>query len=247
VLCTGTMHHLTSFDQNLTVAAVAFLATIVYGILGIRNRRCDPPYARAFFVTAFVAFVIALLVVYQLVSPVVGYSLLCLALAGFQLADLLQDEHARARRRRVALLVPRPAAEVAPTVWVALAAASVLPLTPYVILNQERAAATIVGICALVMAAIAWRIASAPRQLYGEHLQSERMRDRRSRTRKAGITAVIAMGSIMVFISFVNYNLPAVLPLQRTLLSVSWWTWALSGASVILYSVYLGRLGDSTS
>jgi hypothetical protein len=73
------------------------------------------------------------------------------------------------------------------------------------------------------------------------------MRDRRSRTRKAGVTAVIAMGSIMVFISFVNYNLPAVLPLQRNLLSVSWWTWALAGAWVILYSVYLGRLGDSTS
>lgn len=55
------------------------------------------------------------------------------------------------------------------------------------------------------------------------------------------------MGSIMAFISFVNYDLPAVLPLQSTLLSVSWWIWALSGASVILYSVYLCRLGDSTS
>ncbi|MHB2029912.1 MAG: hypothetical protein ACYCPT_14025, partial [Acidimicrobiales bacterium] len=147
------MHYLPTFDQNLAIAAVAFLASIVYGILGIRNRHCDPPYARAFFVTAFVAFVIALLEVSQVVSPVVGYSLLCLALAGFQLADLLQDEHARARKHRVALLASRPVAEVAPTVWVALAAASVLPLTPYVVLNEERAAATIVGICALVMAA----------------------------------------------------------------------------------------------
>jgi len=241
------MHHPTASIENLTIAAVAFLATIAYGILGARNRHRDPPYARAFFVTAFVALVIAVLVLFQVASPVVGYSLLCLALAGFQLADLLQDEHARARRRRVALLAPRPAAEVAPTLWVALAVASVLPLAPYVALDEQRAAATIVGICALVMAAIAWRIASAPRQLYGEHLQSEQMRDRRSRTRKAGITAVIAMGSIMVFISFVNYNLPTVLPLQRTLLTVSWWTWALSGASVILYSVYLGRLRDSTS
>jgi hypothetical protein len=241
------MQQLTAFDQNLTVAAVAFLATIVYGVLGIRNRDCDPASARAFFVTAFVAFVVAVLVVSQIISPVVGYSLLCLSLAGFQLADLLQEERGRVRRRRVALLAPRPMAEVAPTVWVALAAASVLPLAPYVVLNEERAAATIVGMCALVMAAIAWRIASAPRQLYGEHIRSERMRDRRSRTRKAGVTAVVAMGSIMVFISFVNYNLPAVLPLQRILLMVSWWTWALSGASVILYSAYLGRLGDSTS
>lgn len=240
------MHHFTGFDKSLTIAGSAFLVSVLYVVLGMRNRHCDPPYARAFFVTAFIAFVIALLVWYQAVSAVVGYSFLCLALAGFQLADLLQDEHARARRRRVALLAPRPAAEAAPTVWVALAAVSVLSLTPYLVLNEERAAATIVGVCALVMTAIAWRIASAPRQLYGEHLASEWMRDRRSRTRKAGVTAVIAMGSIMVFMSFVNHNLPAVLPLQRTLLSVSLWTWALSAASVILYSVHLGRLSDST-
>jgi hypothetical protein len=241
------MRYLTTFDQNLAIAATALLATVVYGFLCIRNRHRDPTWARALFAVAFVAFVIAVVVLLQVLSAVVGYSLLCLALAGFQLADLLQDEHARARQRRVALLSRRPAAEVATIVWVALAAASVLLLTPYVVFNEERAAATIVGVCALVMTAIAWRIASAPAQLYGENIQSERMRDRRSRARKAGITAVVAMGSVMVFISFVNYNLPAVLPLQRILLSVSWWTWALSGASVVLYSVYLGRLRDSPS
>jgi hypothetical protein len=241
------MHHLTPFDRNLAVAATAAFVIILYGVLGLRRGRCDPERARPLFAVAVVAFLIAAVVILQVVSAVVGYSLLCLALAGFQLEDLLQDERARARQRRVALLAPRPAADVAPTVWVVLAAASVLALAPYVVLNEERAAATIVGVCALVMAAIAWRIASAPVQLYGEDIESERLRDRRSRTRKAGVTAVIAMGSIMVFISFVNYSLPAVLPLQRTLLSVSWWTWAASGASVLLYSAYLSRLGHSTS
>jgi hypothetical protein len=241
------MHHLRTFDQNLAIAATALVVTAVFAIRGIRSRRCDPVWARASFVIASVAFAIGAAVLLQVVSAVIGYSLVCLALAGFQLADLLQDEHARARRRRVALLAPRPAAEVAPTVWVALAAASVLPLVPYLVLNEERAAAAIVGTCALAMAAIAWRIASAPVQLYGEDVRSERLNDRKSRTRKAGVTAVVAMGSIMVFISFVNYSLPAVLPLQRTLFSVSWWTWALSGVSVILYCAYLGRLRDSTS
>jgi hypothetical protein len=241
------MHQLTAYDQNLAIAAVAILATIAYGILGIRNRHRDPPHARALLTTASVAFVIAVLVLLQAVSPVVGYSFLALSLAGFQLADLLQDERARAQRHRVALLAPRPAADLVPAVWVALTVATGLMLAPYVFLGVQRVAAVIVAFCAFVMAGIAWRIASAPRQLFGEDVRCERMRDRYSRTRKVGLIAVIAMGTIMVFISFVNYNLPTVLPLQRTLLSVSWWTWALSGVSLLLYCTYLGRQASSAS
>lgn len=240
------MHHLTPYDQNLTVAAVALLATIVYGILGIRNRHCDPPYARAFFITACVAFVITMLVLLQVVSAVVGYSFLCLALSGFQLADLLQDERARARRRRVALLAPRPAADAVPTVWAALAVAAGLMLAPYVILDEQRIAAVIVAACVFVTAGITWRIASAPRQLFGEDVRYERMRDRYSRARKAGLTAVTAIGSIMLFMSFVNYDLHTVPPLLRTLQSVSWWTWALSAVSLVLYCTFLGRQPSST-
>lgn len=247
VLYIGTMHRLTAYDQNLTIAAVTILATIVYGILGIRNRHCDPPHARALFVTTSVAFVIAVLVLLQAVSPVVGYGFLCLTLAAFQLADLIQDERARAQRRRVALLAPRPSADVVPTVWLALAVATGLMLAPYVFLDEQRVAAVIVAFCTFVMAAIGWRIASAPRQLFGEDVRHERMRDRYSRSRRAGLIAVIAMGTIVVFISFVNYTLPTVLPLQRTLLSVSWWTWALSGVSLILYCTYLRRQSSSTS
>lgn len=238
---------LTTLAQTLPVAFVAFLATIVYGFRGMRNLHCDPPYARAFLVTAAVAFVIALLVLFHVVSPAIGYSVLCLALAGFQLADLLQDEHARARQRRVALLAPRPAAEIIPTIWVVLAVAAGLLLTPYVVLDNQRVAAVIVALCGFVMASIAWRIASAPRQLFGADVRYERMRDRYSRTRKAGLTAVVAMGSIWVFTVFVNFDLHTELPVLRTVQTVSWWMWALSGVSLILYCTYLGRQSSSTS
>lgn len=234
-------------QMNLPVAALAVVAAIGYGIPGIRNRHRDPAYARAFLVTACVAIIIALLVLFHVVSPVIGYSFLCLALAGFQLADLLQDEHARARQRRVALLAPRPAAEVVPTVWVAVAVAEGLMLVPYVVLDHQPVAAVIVAVCDFLMAGIAWRIASAPRQLFGEDVRYERMRDRYSRTRKAGVTSVIAMGSVMAFTVFINDNVHTALPLLRTLQSVSWWTWALSGASLILYCAYLGRQSSSTS
>ena len=241
------MHHLTAYDENLLTAAVAVVATIAYGILAFRNRQCDPPHARALFVTAVVALFIAVTVLLEAISAVVGYSLLCLTLAGFQLADLLQDERARAQRRRVALLAPRPAADVLPTVWVALAVAAGLMPAPYVFLDVQPVGAAIAAFCAFVMAGIAWRIASAPRQLFGEDVRYERKRDRYSRARKAGVTAVVAMGSVMVFISFVNYNLTTVLPVQRTLLTVSWWTWALSGVSLILYCAYLARQSTSAS
>lgn len=239
------MHHPTNFA--VPVAAMGVVATIAYVILGIRNLRRDPPYARAYFATAFVQFGIASLVAFRLVSPVIGYSLLCLALAGFQLVGLVQDEQARARQRRVALLARRPAAEVVPTIWVLLAVSTGVMLVLYVILDKQRVAAVIVALCAFLMAGIAWRIASAPRQLFGEDVEHERMRDRYCRTRKAGVTAVVAMGSVMAFTVFADSNVHTTLPLLRALANVSWWTWALSAVSVIVYCTYLGRQSSSAS
>jgi len=197
------------------------------------------------FVVAFVALVVAVVVFVSIMSPVVGYGILCLALVSVFLFDLVRDEHTR--RRRVASLTPRPAADAVPSVWVAIAVASVLMLAPYVILGEQRAAALMVGVCAFVMAGIAWRIASAPVQLEGDDIQTERMRDRASRSRKAGLTAVLAIGSIFVFISFVNADLPSVLPLQRTLLLVSLVTWSGLWAWVTLYGRYLDGLSYSAS
>jgi hypothetical protein len=111
-------------------------------------------------------------------------------------------------------------------------------LAPYVVLDEQRAAALMVGVCVLVMAGIAWRIASAPMRLEGEDTQSERICDAASRSLKVGLTAVVAIGSIFVFICFVNANLAAVSPLQQNLLCVSSLTWAVMLAWVALY----GRL-----
>jgi hypothetical protein len=104
-----------------------------------------------------------------------------------------------------------------------------------------------VGICALVMAGIAWRIASAPVQLRGDDVQSERLRDRASRSLRAGMSAVLAIGSIFVFLSFVNASLPTVPPLQRMLPLVSFVTWAALWAWVMLYWRRLNRLTCAAS
>ncbi|HET9095139.1 MAG TPA: hypothetical protein VFN37_00635 [Candidatus Baltobacteraceae bacterium] len=233
-----------TFQFDLVFGAVAALSALVLAVLGVRTGRRSTT-ALALFAVAAVSLAVAVLVVLRAASPIIGYTMLCLALASFQLFGLLQDE--RARRRRVASLVPRPAAQAVPAIWVAIAAASVLMLAPYALHGQERAAALVVGICALVMSGIAWRIASAPVQLYGEDIRAERLRDRAWRSRKAGVSAVIAVGCIYAFMSFANSGVPAVMPWQRLLLHVSLVVWAALGVSVVLYSRYLDHLSRAAS
>ncbi len=223
------------FLQRLVVSVVAVLAAVVYA-------SGWGPGTLSRFIVAPVALVIAVLVALGIVPPVVAYGLVCLALVSVY---LLREEHAR--RRRVASLAPRSAADVVPTVWVLCAAASALMLTPYVVFGEQRAAALMVGICALVMAAIVWRIASAPVQLAGGDIQSERMRDRAMRSRRAGITAVLAVGSIMVFISFVNAELPVVMPVQRIFHLASFVVWVALWAWETWYVHHLGRASCSAS
>jgi hypothetical protein len=231
-------------SESFLVAATAVFVAFVCVGTGIRVVHSGAASAPARFAIAFVALVIAVLVLLRVTSPVIGYGALCLALVSVYLFDLLRAEHAR--RRRVASLTPRPAAEVVPTIWVAIAMASVLLLAPYVILDEQRAAALMVGICVFVMAGIAWRVASAPIQLRGEDIRSERMRDRASRFKKAGMSAVVAIGSIFVFISFVNADLsPAIFQSQRILLLISFATWAGLWAWVTLYWRHLDRLSRS--
>ncbi|MGD1065944.1 MAG: hypothetical protein ABR975_03945 [Vulcanimicrobiaceae bacterium] len=214
-------------------------------IVGMRERRCDADAARIRFIVVSVSLVIAALILTRVLSSVVGYAMLCLALVGSQLVNLLREEHAH--RRRVASLIPRPAADAVPTVWVAIAVASVMMLAPYVILGEERVAALLVGLCAIAMAGIAWRIASGPVQLHGDNIRYERMHDRALRSRKAGLSAVIAIGAIYAFICFVNVGLSAVLPLQRLLVPVAFVTWAGLAAWVWLYSHHLDRLSKSAA
>ncbi|MGH7728628.1 MAG: hypothetical protein ACREM2_07555, partial [Vulcanimicrobiaceae bacterium] len=153
--------------------------------------------------------------------------------------DVLGEE--RARRRRVASLAPRLAVAVVPTIWIASAAAAALLTIPYVVLAEERAAAAIVGICSLVMAYIAWRIASAPVQLAGEDIAAERGRDRAIRLRRVGLTTVVAIGNVFVFTSFVNAELPFVTTAQRAVHMTSLAAWVALWAWQAWYVRRLGR------
>ncbi len=249
------------FAGLIGVMAVLFLGIgteiMVYGVLGLavagfagvvalgfHAYRCGSP-ALARFVIAAVALAIGVLVLLSIISPIVGYGLLCLALGSVYFFDLLRDE--RARRRRVAHLTPRPVAEIVPIVWIALAVASVFMLAPYLILGEQRGAALMVGVCALAIAGIAWRIASAPVALEGEDPRSERVHERAQRHLKAGISCVIAIGTIFVFVTFVNSNTPAVAPLQRLFVPVSMGSWAGLWLWVTLYSRYIDRVSSAAS
>lgn len=219
--------------QRIVVVAMAGLTVVQYFGWGTRERRL---------LVAPVALVIGVLVGLGAVPPVVGYGLLCLAMVSVY---LVREEHAR--RRRVASLAPRPMVDAVPMVWIASAAASAFMLTPYVVFAEQRAAALMVGACALVMAAIAWRIASAPVELTGTDVPLERVRDRVWRSRRAGIAAVLAIGIVFVFISFVNAELTVVMPVQRVFLLVSLLGWAALAAWVAWYVHRLDRLSCSAS
>lgn len=222
------------FDSDrLAVGAVALLGTVVHVVRGSRASR---------FVVAPILLVIAVLVVVGIVAPVVAYGLLCLALAS---AYLFGQE--RARGLRVASLAPRPAVEVIPGIWIGCAAASVVLLVPYVALAQERAAALLIGACTLLMAAIAWRVASAPEHLAGEDIRAERMCDRAFRSKRVGLSAVIAIGNVFVFLSFVNAELAVVTPIQLYFHRISFVAWIALLAWQVLYVSHLERVSRLAS
>ena len=233
--------HIGTSLPGLAISAAAVLCAIVNLLVGIRMRRFDAASALSRFAIAGVATAIAVLSSVTIIVPAVGYGLLCLALVGGSLFDLVREE--RARKRRIASLTPRPAAEPILTLWVAIAGASASMLSPYVILGEQRAAALLVAVCALVMAYIAWRIASSPVRLEGADIPAERLRDRAARSRQTGLSAVLAIGSIFVFVCFVD--LPEALAVQRILILASFGVWAGLWIWVMLYWRHLNRLACS--
>ncbi len=211
--------------QRLVVEAVAGLAAVFYAGLGVRVGSSKMASALARYVVASVSLGAGSLLALGRIPAVVAYGLLCLAITCIPAADLWHE--GRGHKRRVASLAPRPMADTVPTVWVVVAAISPLMLTPYVALREQVAAAFMVGVSALVMATIAWRLASSPVQLTGDDdLKLERMRECAWRSKYAGVTAVIAVGSVMVFIGFVNADLPVVTPVQGILSNLSFIVWA---------------------
>ncbi len=214
------------FLEQITVAAVAVLAAILYGRSAMRT---DPEQsAPARYVVALVGVLMAVSVLLGWLAPVLSYAVLCLTIVSVYAADLNAEE--RAHRRRVASLAPRPVAAAIPALWVATAAASSLMLVPYVLLGEQQIAALIVGLCSLAMAAIAWRLATAPVLIVGEDAVAARARDRARRELRVSLAAATAVAIAFVFMSFVNAQLPVVLPVQRVLhaLSVAVWVvlWA---------------------
>ncbi|MDQ6929988.1 MAG: hypothetical protein M3126_04905 [Candidatus Eremiobacteraeota bacterium] len=217
-------------EQRIVVCATATLAGAVYLLTALRVRRGggEASAAARFAIAAFV-FVIALLVALHVLEPVVGYSLTCFSLVAVFFADLVRDEHMR--RRRVALLTPRAAADLVPTAWIAIALLSTLVLVPYVAGGINVAAALISAVCAIAMAAIAWRVASAPTQLSGKDPKIEQLHDRACRARQVGLTCVVAIGSVALFVSFATATPPSFGGLGRVTgieLLVVWaalWVW----------------------
>src|ERR1700682_1645070 len=197
--------------QRLIISAFGFLGGVVYLAIALRRRdqavEAPPRYA-----AAGVGFAIAVLVILRVMSPIIGYGILCLSTVVVYLADLLREEHAR--RRRVASLDPRPTVPAMPMAWVIISALSTLLLVPYALSGIERVAAALVGVCALTITAIALRIASAPTQLVGSDPQAESIDESAARASRAGYACVLAVGIVFVFSGFVNGALPAVTSLQ---------------------------------
>lgn len=160
------------------------------------------PSAVSRFVIAAAAFLIAAAVLTGLMSAVIGYGVLCVLIVANLVIDLIREE--RVRRRRAALLQRSRGFDIVLILWIALAIASVLLLVPYGSDPAARLAALLVAFCVVVMAAIAWRIASAPPILFGDDVDAELALDRRVRARRAGLTCVIALGTVFVFTSFVR-------------------------------------------
>ena len=221
--------------QRIVVTATATLAGVIYIASPLR-----PDCLRsvsATFGVGVVAFAIAALVMSGLIAPVIAYAVLCLSMVSVYVVDLVQEEHAR--RRRVASLSPRPRADLIPAIWTVVAALSAAMVTPYIFEESNQVAASIVGACAIAMAAIAWRIASAPLQLLGNDPEAERNADRASRARRAGITSVLAVGIVFVFANFVNPTPGAENSVERAVPYLAFFIWV---GLWVWESLYVRRL-----
>ncbi|MHB8433301.1 MAG: hypothetical protein ACYC8W_07070 [Candidatus Tyrphobacter sp.] len=236
-------------EQSLFVSAMAAIAGVVYVGHAVRARRyetrpatsCDEGPSWPRYGVAVVAFALAALVLLGIVQPVIGYAVLCLAMVSVFVADLAYEE--RARRRRIASLSPRPRADLVPASWAILAALSAFMVAPYAVESSARAAAIIIGMCTLVMAAMAWRIAAAPEQLAGRDPRAERILDRASRARRSGLTSALAVGIVFVLASFFNENESRALvtPLEFAINFTSLGVWAGIWAWQALYVRRLTR------
>lgn len=230
------MHTAPLLMQRAVVAGVALLCGGVY--LGL-TRSCGVESRAARIVVGIGALVTAPAVWFSLLQPVIGYAFVCLLMVLAFAVDLAVEE--RTRSRRSAPLQPRARAELVPAFWSLVATASAAMIVPYAIAATERAAAVTVGICALLMAGIAWRIACAPTHLTGSDPQRERIAERASRALRSGVTAALAVAIVFVFSSFENQVAAIVTPAQHFVNAISFIAWIVLWLWAMLYAWSLKR------
>lgn len=198
--------------STVTIAGTAIFGGLVnlwsgISVAGMQSTQCIDdetrvrPSAASRYVTAGAAFLAAVAVLSGILSAVIAYGILCVLLVANGVVDLIREE--RVRRRRAALLRRSRRLDPVLAMWIAIALASALVLVPYAFDTSTRAAAALVAACVVAMAAIAWRIASAPPIPFGDDLAAELALDRQIRARRAGLTCVLAIGTVFVFTSFV--------------------------------------------
>lgn len=208
----------------LLVFVIALIAVGAYVFTATRVSPDDRSSANARYAVAGFSLLLGVLAMVRLLAPIVTYSLLCLGMTSIYAFDLVREE--RLRTVRVASLAPRGRLDTIPAIWIGTAVASTLMLVPYFLLGEEVVAASIVTACALAMATIAYRILGAPMLLCGGDAATERLRDRARRSTRVGLTCVVAIGTVFVFISFVNGHVASVTPAQQALNFAALALWA---------------------
>ena len=157
--------------------------------------------------------------------------------------DLVLEE--RTPSRRSASLAPRSPIEIAPAIWCGVATLCVAMVVPFVADALQRAAAIVVGLCALVMAGIAWRIATAPAHLTGGDPQVERVRERSGRALRSGVAAALSVAIVFVFASFAAGTGPLLTPSQRFVEEISFWIFLVLWLGSMLYAWLVCRTASA--
>ena len=173
------------------------------------------------YAVAFVAISAAGALLAGLVSPVIAYAILCLAIVGRAVADQIAEE--RAPRRRSALIGRDRRVDPVLVTWTALAGAASLVLVPWLLDETYRLATGVVALCVLTMLGIAWRIASAPPLLFGSDIEAEEVVDRETRAVRTGNACVIALAAVFMFMAFVGEELRFALPVVLVLVGLFAW------------------------
>ena len=173
------------------------------------------------YAVAIIAFCMAGALLAGLVSSVIAYAVLCLAIAGRAVADQIAEE--RAPRRRSALIGRARRVDPVLFTWMALAAAASLVLVPWLLGGPYRAATGVVALCVLLMLGIAWRIASAPPLLFGSDIEAEEIVDRETRAIRTGNACLSALAAVFAFMAFVGEELRFALPVVLVLVGLFAW------------------------